>query len=145
MITFITVEGVLAKAEDLKTSPPTKWARSLYHGLVSDNSVVLLTRGDVDTCVWWLKREHIQGYARVLSWDTAQSWEDWKIDRVRETLAEGWEVFAFVDTDGGVVETVAGLGVAGICVSYPHIAPGWREVAAPRQWQEVVTTMENTP
>jgi hypothetical protein len=145
VITFISVEGVLAKSDDLKSSPPTKWARSLYHGLASDNSIIFLTKTDPDTCVWWLKREHIRDYSRVLSWNNALSWKAWKIDKVRETLAEGWEVFAFVDIDPQIVEEIAAMGVAGICVSYPHIAPGWKEVAAPRQWQEVVTTMENTP
>ena len=145
MITFLTVEGVLAKTDDLKSSPPTKWARSLYHGLAADNNVCLLTRTDVDTCIWWLRREHLTGYSRVLSWNNALSWEAWKVDQVRETLAAGWEVFAFVDSDPLIVEEVTSMGVVGIWVSYPHIAPGWKEVAAPRAWNEVVTTMDNTP
>ena len=145
MITFISVEGVLAKADDLKTSPPTKWARSLYTGLAADNSVCLLTRTDADTCVWWMKREHMSGYARVIPWNPGTPWDEWKVDQVRETLAAGWEVFAFVDDDPAVVNEVTAMGVAGICVSYPHIAPGWKEVAAPRTWNDVVTTMDAVP
>ncbi len=145
MITFLTVEGVLAKTEDLKSSPPTKWARSLYNGLRGDNSLALLTRTDVDTCVWWLKREHMSGYARVIPWNSSTSWEEWKLDQVRDTLAAGWEVFAFVDSDAHLVNEVTRMGVAGICVSYPHIAPGWKEVAAPRDWSAIVTTMDAVP
>ena len=144
MIIFISVEDVLSRGEDLKTAQPTKWAKVLYDGMRLQHNTVALTRADYDIARWWLKREHFNDWSRILTWNTVIPWNQWKIDQVRETLAEGWEVFAYVDSAAGTVAEVTRMGVAGVCVSYPTIATGWKEVAAPRAWSDVVSTMEGT-
>ena len=144
MITIISIENVLARGEDLKTAQPTKQAKALYDGLRTQNHTLGLTRATTDIAEWWLKREHLNQWARVLSYPptSAFTWDQWRIDQIREILSEGWEVFAYVDTNGYVIDEVREMGVATILVGYPHMPPGWREVAAPRAWEEIATTVD---
>lgn len=145
MITLIVIEGVLARGDDLKTAQPTKYAKALYDGLRSQTSTIALTRASHDIATWWLKREHLHDWSRILTWDPAQGmgWDQWKIDTVRQALADGWEIFGFVDSRLYVVEEVREMGVPGIGVSYPSLPPGHREPSAlPRSWSAVVSTME---
>ena len=41
-ISMISVEGVLAQGEDLKTTAPQKWARPLYDGIRSQFRTIAL-------------------------------------------------------------------------------------------------------
>ena len=139
------IEGVLAKGENLKTAQPTKLAKALYDALRSQHNTLLLTRNDEAIAKWWLNRENIKGYSAVLLWDQVMNWEHWKVDQIREALAQGWEIFAYVDTSPDLVDEVRSMGVTGICVSYPSMTVGWKEVEPPRPWTDVVATVESTP
>lgn len=147
MITLIVIENVLARGEDLKTAQPTKQAKALYDGLRSQNRTIGYTRADPDIVTWWLKREHLDEWSNVVSYPptSAFTWDHWRVDQVRDTLAEGWEIFAYVDTNHYVIDEVRAMGVPTICVGYPANAPGWKEVAAPRAWAEIATTVDQTP
>jgi hypothetical protein len=146
MITIVSIENVLARGEDLRTAQPTKQAKALYDGLRSQNQTFGLTRAPEEITRWWLKREHLDQWATVMSYQgSSLSWEHWCADQVRNLLAEGWEVFGYVDSDVSICAEVQAMGVAAICVGYPHTAPGWKEVAAPRAWAEIATTVDQSP
>ena len=146
MITIVTVEGVLARGDDLKTAQPAKQAKALYDGLKLTNNMIGLTRANEEIARWWVKREHLAGWASILSYPPGSTftWDHWRVDQVRGFLAEGWEVYAYIDTNAYVVDEVRALGVATMCVSYPHQPPGWKETALPRAWADVVTTVDDT-
>ena len=66
MITVVTIEGVLAAGDDLKTVQPTKQAKALYDGLHLTSNMIGLTRADQEIARWWLKREHLNDWSTVL-------------------------------------------------------------------------------
>jgi hypothetical protein len=143
MIVLINIDDVFARGEDLRTAAPTKNAKALYDGFRSQHNAIGFTRASEDIVKWWLKREHLDQWSAVMSYpDNALTWDEWRIDRLRDFLAQGWEVFAFVDTSPEVVESAIAMGVTGIRVGYPHMPVGWKEVSAPRAWTDVVTSMD---
>lgn len=144
MITIISIENVLARGEDLKTAQPTKQAKALYDGLRTQNNTLGFTRATEEIARWWLKREHLDQWSNVVPYPstTVFTWDQWRVDQIRGILAEGWEIFAYVDTSGHVIDEVRDMGVPTLCMGYPHTAPGWREVAAPRAWAEIATTVD---
>ena len=142
---IITIEGVLATSDDLKTAAPTKWGKALYAGLRSQHHVIGLTKADSDIAKMWTKREHFGDWSRIITYNSPiMTWQQWRVDQVREILSEGWEVFFYVDSDVEVLNEVGQLGVCTLAVSYPRMPVGWKEVAAPRSWSNVVATMDNT-
>jgi hypothetical protein len=146
-VVLITVEGVLSNGDDLRNSQPTKQARQLYDGLRSQNNVIILTRATEEIARWWLKREYLLNWSTVKSYPptSAFTYDQWRIDQLREMLAVGFEVFAFVDASPAVVEDAVKIGVLGFTVSYPHMPVGWREVGAPRSWSSVAATVDAQP
>src|SRR5215510_13802078 len=121
---IITVENVLAAGDDLKVAPPTRWAKSLYGGMRSQHHVLALTQASEELARTWLKREHLDDWSRVLCYPADRSifsYDDWRVDCVREVLSEGWEVFFYVDTDPEVCARVGNFGVCTLTVSYPPI------------------------
>ena len=146
-IAVITIEGVLARGDDLRNAQPTKQAAQLFAGLRSQSNVAAFTRADPEIANWWLKREHFNDWAMVQAYPStsAFTYEGWRLDQLRSFLAEGWEIFAFIDRSPDLVEEAVKLGVTGICVSYPHTQPGWKEVAAPRAWSDVAATVDTAP
>ena len=136
---IMAIEGVLAGGDDLMSAAPTRWAKALYGGMRSQHHVVVLTKAEQDFARLWLKREHLADVSRVSVYNSPiMTWEQWKVDQVRGTLAEGWEVFFYVDTDPEVLAQVGSLGVCTLGVSYPTIPVGWKDVATPRSWSDVV-------
>lgn len=146
MITVITIEGVLTAGEDLKTAMPTKHARMLYEAFKSQSNIIALTQAPHEIASWWLRREHLTDWSRILVYPATRpyTWSEWRVDFVRELLSDGWEIFAFVDSDPQIVESATALGVTGICVSYPAMPVGWKDVAAPRAWTNIVATVDQT-
>jgi hypothetical protein len=146
-IVLITIEGVLSNSDDLRQSQPTKQAKALYDGLRSQHNTVGLTRANEEIAKWWLRREYLANWSSVLSYpDTsAFTYEAWRLDQLRAMLASGFEIFAFVDRSPDLVEEAVALGVPGLCVSYPHMPIGWREVGVPRSWAEVAATVDSQP
>ena len=144
MVAIFSLESALVAGDDLKSAPPTKAAKSLYDAMRSQHHTVGLTKAPQDIARWWVRREHLNDWSMILSWpDAALDWDAWRIDQVREFLAEGWEVFAYIDVPGPAITEIAGLGVLTVTLTYPAMAVGWKEVAAPRAWSNVVTTMDN--
>jgi hypothetical protein len=143
---LVTVEGVLTKSDDLRSAMPTKWAKALYDGLRSQANIVVLTRADTSVAQWWLKREHLNGWSgiHVYPLGSNTTWEHWRLDKLRGFLAEGWEVFAFVDGSLDLIEAARDMGVMGIYIAYPSMPPGWQETTAPRAWTDIVATVEST-
>jgi hypothetical protein len=144
---LITLEGVLSHGDDLRNAQPTKQAKQMYDGLRSQHNTIALTRSTEEIARWWLKREYLLNWATVKAYPptSAFTYEQWRIDQLREMLAAGFEVFAFVDSSPAVVEEAVSLGVMGFTVSYPHMPVGWREVGVPRSWAEVAATVDSQP
>jgi hypothetical protein len=149
VIGVVTIEGVLADGQDLRNSPPTKWAKPLYDGMRSQFNLVLLTSADHEIARWWLRREALASYSQVLCWkDGVFNYPAWRIDQMRQILADGWEVAFYLDSNPDVLSAVGELGVITLAVSYPGMHVGWRASSstAPRAWSEVVDTVGgNTP
>lgn len=146
-LVVITIEGVLSNGDDLRQSQPTKQAKALYDGLRSQHNTIGLTRSNEEIARWWLRREYLANWSSVLAYpDTsAFTYEAWRLDQLRGFLATGFEIFAFVDRSPGLVEEAVALGVPGICVSYPTMPIGWREVGVPRAWNTVVANVDAQP
>jgi hypothetical protein len=143
MINLVTIEGVLAKGDDLRTAQPHKFARVFYEQMRLGTSLILMSKAPEEIATWWLKREHMPEWARLLCWNQGLTWDAWRLDQVRQTLSDGWEVLGFVDSEPSVVEQARMLGVPGILVSYPDTAPGWKDqTQAPRPWGDVVSTLD---
>jgi hypothetical protein len=143
VIAAISIEGVLANGDDLRTAAPTKWGRPLYEGLVVNFRTVAFTRADPDIAQWWLKREMLTGWAAVMSQEPYLDYPAWKVRQVEDFLAEGWEVGFVLDVDDEVLERVNGLGVLTLKVSYPATKVGWKpHESSPRPWSDVSGTLE---
>jgi hypothetical protein len=144
MIAVVTIEGVLSAGDDLRNSPPTKWAKPLYDGMRSQFNVLLLSKAEHEIARWWLRREGLASYSQILCWrDGLYTWPEWRVDQVRGILADGWEISFLLDHDPEVLASVGGLGVITLTVSYPTNSVGWRDPAttAPRPWSDVVDTV----
>ena len=145
VVAIFSIEETLANGEDLKTAQPRKQAKALYAAMRSQHHTVALTQATQEIARWWLKREHLNDWSMVLCWPhAALDWNAWRLDQVREFLSEGWEVFAYIDVPGPTIASVADLGVLTMTLTYPSMAVGWKEVATPRAWSNVVSTMDDT-
>jgi hypothetical protein len=141
-ICCVTIEGVLAHGDDLRNAAPTKWGRSFYEGLALNFRTIGFTKADNEIAQWWLKREVITGWAAVMTQEPYLPWNQWKVQQVKDFLAEGWEVGMVIDTDPEVCAEVTELGVLSLCVSYPTMKVGWRShETSPRPWSEVAGTL----
>src|SRR5262249_17551929 len=120
-----------------------KWAKPLYDALVTQFNTVLLTRASHDIAHWWLKRERIAGWSRVLCWpqDRLLNYSRWRYDEIQSMLADGFEVALYLATAHVTLERVRDLGVLTLTMSYPSKAGGWRDPAesAPRPWAELAS------
>jgi hypothetical protein len=142
VIAVVTIEGVLANGEDLRTAQPTKWGRSLYEGLVVNFRTIAFTQADPEIAAWWLKREMITGWAAVMTQEPYLDYPQWKVKQIEEFLAEGWEVGMMIDTDPEVLARVTDLGVLTLQASYPTTRIGFRpHEASPRPWADVSSTL----
>ena len=143
-IAMISVEGVLAQGEDLKTAAPQKWARPLYDGIRSQFRTIALTRATEDIARWWLIREGFGHWSAVLPWNQLMSFEDWKVDQVREFLANGWDMSFYLDSDVDTCQRVQALGVLTLSVGTPVHPPGWRaDDMSFQAWTDVVDTLDS--
>ena len=144
LIAMIAVEGVLAQGEDLKSAAPQKWARPLYDGIRSQFRTIALTRATDEIARWWLTREHLTRWSGVLSWNNPMTFEAWKVDQVREFLANGWDMAFYLDWDVDTCKRVEALGVLTLCVGMPVHPPGWRADDSQFQsWTDVVDTLDS--
>ena len=142
-IALITVEGTLAAGEDLKTALPQKWAKPLYEAVRSQFRTVALARCDNEIARWWLRREGLADWSGVLTWSQAMSYEDWRIDQIREFLANAWEIAFLLDPDRDVTTVAQSMGVLTLTIGSPLVHPGWRaEGHSFQSWDQVVDTVE---
>jgi len=138
-ITVLTVEGVLSQTDDLKTSQPTSWARQLYLSLKHEYRLILLTGGDEELTRWWLDREFMNDFALLCPYIALMSYPDWRVDQIRQMLADGYEIGMVYDPDDQVIHSVNKLGVPGMRVSPPLQHTGWRDhTTEVRAWGDVV-------
>lgn len=142
MIAVVCLEGVLAAGVDLRSAPPTKWARPMYDAMHSQFRVIGLTMADAELARWWTKREMLHDWAGIMSHEEYLDYPNWKVEQVRQFLAEGWEVACYLDVDTSVLSAVNELGVLTMTVSYPATRVGFRpHEEAPRPWHEVSSTL----
>ena len=138
-IAILSIEGVLAQTDDLKTSQPTSWARQLYRALKSEYRLILLTQADEELARWWLDKEFMSDFALISTYVALMSYPDWKVDQVRQFLADNFEVGMVYDDDDQVIHGVNKLGVPGMRVSPALQRTGWRHHTTEVQpWGDVV-------
>lgn len=140
---LIPIEGVLTQHDDLKTAMPTPIARTLYDGMRSQFRTVALTKADQEIARWWVKRENMFGWSAVLSWNQAMDWETWKVNTVRDFLANGWEIAFYLDNNLSTANRVQEMGAPVLVVGYPAHHLGWQPAdQGIRPWPDVVDTLE---
>ena len=146
-IALITVEGVLAQGEDLRSAMPTKWAKPLYDSVRSQFRTIALTRSDQETGRWWLRREGLPDWTAVLSWNAALlSYEEWRLDVIRDFLANAWDIAFLLDSDHAVTTMAQAMGVLTMTLGHPLHHPGWKpDDHQFRSWNEVTDTVEARP
>lgn len=138
-VAIIAVEGVLSMTDDLKTSQPTPWARQLYQALKHEYRVILLTKAEEPEARWWLSKEFFNDYAILSSYVAFMPYPEWRVDQVREMLADGYEIGMVYDTEDVVIHGVNLLGVPGMRVSPASQRTGWRDhTTEVRAWGDVV-------
>jgi hypothetical protein len=146
MIVLIAIEGTFAQGKDLRTAAGYRGARPLYEALKGGYQLVALSEAPADICRWWLRKEHMSEWAQMMHHD-ADVWpeySEWKVQKVREFLADGWEVAFYLDDDWKALQDVHVIGVSTLRIEHAQIRPGWRdpETTAPRAWADVAVTSE---
>jgi hypothetical protein len=138
-VALITVENVLAAGDDLKTALPLKWGKSLYDGMRASFHTVALTRATDEIARWWLGREGLGSWSAVLSSvNSPMTYEDWRVDQVRDFLSNAWDVGFLLDYDNSVIERVRELGVLTLTLGAPHHPPGWKDTTQTfKPWTDV--------
>lgn len=147
MITLVVIEGVLSNGDDLRSAPPQKGALQLHESLKLHSNCVALTRTSEEVARWWLKREHLSEWSSVVPYPGIRGLDffEWKLDQLRAYLAEGWEMFAYVDNDPRATDVAAGMGVRSMLITYPNHPVGFREAdTPPRSWDSIVSTLDAT-
>lgn len=145
-VAIITVENVLAAGDDLRTAFPLPWATTLYDGIRSQSRTVALTRATDEIGRWWLNREGFANWSSVLSWNQSMSYEDWRIDVIRDFLANGWEIDFFYDPDPDVAIIARSMGVLTMYLGAPLQRPGFKpDDTSFRSWDDVVSTVDPRP
>jgi len=138
-VAVLPVEGVLAQTADLKTSQPTAWGHQLYRALKHEYRLILLSGADEAETRWWLSKEFFDDFSLLATYVPIMSYSDWRIDQVRQMLADGWEFGVVYDTDDRVIHEVNQLGVPGMRVSPALQRSGWRDhTTEVRAWGDVV-------
>lgn len=143
---MITIEGVLSEGPDLKSSAPHKWSKPLYEALHTSYRTVALSSNDQAITRWWLRREHFADWSAVLCSNGVMSYEDWRIDQIRDFQANGWEIAFLLDPDPDVAIIAQSMGVLTLKLGRPLHPPGWKpDDQAFRPWVEVADTLEARP
>lgn len=144
-IAVITLEGTLANGPDLKSALPFRWTNPLYDGIRSQFRTMALSRSDEEVTRWWLRREGLPSWSGVLCWNHVMGYEDWRIDQIREFLANGWEIGFLLDSDRDVTTVAQSMGVLTLTVGHPLVHVGWKaDDHAFRPWDELSTTLDTS-
>jgi hypothetical protein len=145
MLAIINVEHVLAHGGDLRSIASYRGATVFYEALASSYQVIALSMADQEIATWWLKRERMPKWARIVAADvlgnnmTGAEYREWQVMQVRATLAAGFEIAFFVDIDNPALHAIHELGVSTLAVNRSTIIPGWRnpDGSAPRAWDQL--------
>lgn len=148
MLAVVSIEHVLANGGDLRSIAAYRGANVLYDAMASQYHLIGLTAASEEIARWWLKRERMPRWARIMAADARNSdmtgleWQEWKVMQIRSFLAEGWEIAFFFDCKFGPIEQVHDLGVTTITYEHATINPGWRDpsLASPRAWEDLAVT-----
>jgi hypothetical protein len=146
-VALITVEHTLAAGDDLRTAFPLPWGKVLYDGIRSQSRTVALSRATENIARWWLNREGFASWSSVLCWNQSMSYEDWRIDVIRDFLANGWDIDFFFDADPDVAVVARSMGVLTLYVGAPLQRPGFKpeDTSVYRSWDEVAATLDPRP
>ena len=139
----VSIEGVLSAGWDLRQSPPTKWARTLYDALHSQYLMIGFTQAAPELVKWWMKRESLHEWSALMTQEAYLDYPQWKIRQVEDFLAEGWQVDLMIDIDPYVLEEVTGLGVLTLTMQVPEHPVGWKppKDESVRAWTNVVESL----
>jgi hypothetical protein len=145
-VALITLEGTFASGPDLRQALPLKWSVPLYEAIRSQFRTVALTAADQEIARWWLRREGLADWSSVMCWNHVMTYEEWRIDMVREFLANAWEIGFLLDPDRGVTTAAQSMGVLTLNIGPPLVHPGWQpDDHMFRPWDDVVSTVESRP
>ena len=145
-IALIAIEGVLSKAHDLRSAPAQRWARPLYEGIRSQYRTVGFTAGPTLTAKSWLHQQNMGGWSAVLGNDTIMGYQDWKIEQVRDFLANAWEVAFLLDCEPSVCARAQQMGVLTLGIGFPVHWVGWKpDDYAYQPWESLADTVESSP
>jgi hypothetical protein len=145
-VAIFTVEHVLADGDDLRSVFPLPWGKTLYDGIRSQCRTVALTRATDEIARWWLRRDGFDSWSSVLCWNQSMSYEDWRVDVIRDFLANGWEIDFFIDPDPDVAIIARSMGVLTLYVGAPLQRAGFKaEDTSFRSWDEVAATVDPRP
>ena len=151
ILAVVSVEHVLANGGDLRSIASYRGAKVFYDALSSQYNMIALSAANDEIANWWLKRERMGKWARIYACGaidrgmTSMEWKQWKLDKVRGFLAEGWEIAFYIDKESaGPIRQVHELGVTTMDFNHSMVNPGWRDpdTTAPRAWEEVATTVD---
>jgi hypothetical protein len=147
-IAVLPIEGVLSETDNLLNSPPTPMGRQLFKALKTEYRVILTSiQPDFDVARMWLKKEHFTQWSMILCYTPGIfSQSMWKVQMVRDMLAEGWDVGMVYDADQRVTEELQALGVITMLVSYPTIRPGRipEDPGPLRPWGDIEARVESS-
>jgi hypothetical protein len=74
------------------------------------------------------------------------SYEYWRIDVIRDFLANGWEIDFFYDPDPDVAIIARSMGVLTMYLGAPLQRPGFKpDDTSFRSWDDVVSTVDPRP
>jgi hypothetical protein len=150
MLGVVSIEHVLANGGDLRSIAAYRGANVLYDALAAQYHLIGFTMASEEIARWWLKRERMPRWARIMAADllandmTSMEYRDWRIMQIRTFLAEGWEIAFYLDCKFGPIEQVHELGVTTITYEHATINPGWRDpaLASPRAWEDLASTVD---
>lgn len=141
-VVTMTVEEFLASGTDLRNTQPTKWARETYEAIKAQYRVILFSANDEELTRMWLEREFFKDFALLITYVPIMEYEDWRIDQVRQLLADGYELSMVFDYSDKVIHGANELGVPGMRVSPSTRQQGWRgHTTEVRPWGEVASTV----
>ena len=142
---IIPIEGVLSGDDNLRSGSVTDWGRRLYESLRSEYRIILFTASDDELARVWLTNNFMGDFASLMTADSSwRTYEDWRIDTVRQMLADGAELSMMVDMDPEVLRQVSNMGLLTMLLIPPAQRRGWRHhQEEARPWSEVAGSVRN--
>lgn len=145
-IALIKLEGPIANGDDLRSAQPQWWSIPLYEAIRSQFRTVALTSADEEIARDWLRKANLGGWSSVMCWNKWVTYEDWRIDIIREFQANAWDIAFLLDDDPDVAIVAQSMGVLSLKLGLPLNRVGWKPPDQGfRAWDEVESTLESRP